>query len=299
MNPNRQLYTHGKLLITAEYAVLDGALALALPARLGQHFTFTTQEEASIHWVAKDLNQKVWFEGQFDVEHLNATTSNETADRLTQIFRAIRHFKPQAIDSGLYIESTLEFDRNWGLGTSSTLISALASYFELDPYALLEKTFGGSGYDIACASAEGPLSYRRSAEGVSVAPVALNWSFKNELYLVYLNQKMDSRKAITHYKQQTVDSTFINDISALTGAVIKAQSLEDFEKLMEQHEELIGAQLELDPIGQTLFKGLSGTFSSLGGWGGDFVLFTRKENIPSLKEKGYTTILKLSELCRL
>jgi len=299
MNPNRQLYTHGKLLITAEYAVLDGALALALPTRLGQHFSFSTQEEASIHWVANDLNQKVWFEGQFDAEHLIATTQNEIADRLTQIFQAIRHLKPQAMRSGLSIESTLEFDRNWGLGTSSTLISALASYFELDPYALLEKTFGGSGYDIACANAEGPIGYHKSTAGVSVETVALNWSFKEELYLVYLNQKMDSREAITHYKQRPIDSAFINDISALTRAVIQTQTLQDFEKLMQQHEELVGAQLKLDPIGQTLFKGLSGTFSSLGGWGGDFALFTRKENIPSLKEKGYATILKLSELCRL
>jgi mevalonate kinase len=29
-------YSHGKLLITSEYAVLDGAKALALPTRLGQ-----------------------------------------------------------------------------------------------------------------------------------------------------------------------------------------------------------------------------------------------------------------------
>ena len=299
MIQNRQLYTHGKLLITAEYAVLDGALALALPTQLGQHFSFSTQQKESIHWVAKDLHQKIWYEGQFDVEHLIAATPNETADRLTQIFQAIRHLNPQALRSGLSIESTLEFDHKWGLGTSSTLISALASYFELDPYTLLEKTFGGSGYDIACAVAKGPISYRRSEKGVSVEQIDLNWPFLEELYLVYLNQKMDSREAISHYKQRGIDRAFINEISALTKAVIQAQSLKDFEKLMQQHEDLIGSQLELDPIGQTLFDGLSGTFSSLGGWGGDFALFTRKENIPSLKEKGYHTIVKLSELCML
>ena len=299
MTQNRQLYTHGKLLITAEYAVLDGAMGLALPTQLGQHFSFSTQQKEGIHWVAKDLNQKVWFEARFDIEHLTAETRNETADRLTQIFKVIRHLKPVALRSGLYIESTLEFDRKWGLGTSSTLISALASYFELDPYTLLEKTFGGSGYDIACAVASGPISYRRSETGVSVEHIDLNWPFRDELYLVYLNQKMDSREAIKHYKQQPIESTFIDEISKLTKAVILAQTLKDFERLMQQHEDLIGAQLGLDPIGKTLFDGISGTFSSLGGWGGDFALFTRKENIPSLKEKGYHTILKLSELCNL
>jgi mevalonate kinase len=297
MTQNRQLYTHGKLLITAEYAVLDGALALALPTQLGQHFNFATQLREGIHWVAKDLHQKIWFEGQFDAEHLIAATRNETADRLTQIFQAIRHLNPQALRSGLFIESTLEFERKWGLGTSSTLISALASYFDLDPYILLEKTFGGSGYDIACADAEGPICYRRSEAGVWVEPIDLNWPFRDELHLIYLNQKMDSRKAINHYKQRGLESSLIDEISALTKAVIQAQELEDFERLMQKHEHLIGTQLELDPIGQTLFKGLSGTFISLGGWGGDFALFTRKENIPSLKEKGYHTILKLSELC--
>ena len=31
-----KFYSHGKLLLTAEYAVLDGAKALALPTKLGQ-----------------------------------------------------------------------------------------------------------------------------------------------------------------------------------------------------------------------------------------------------------------------
>ncbi|MEM0993828.1 MAG: GHMP kinase, partial [Bacteroidota bacterium] len=29
-------YAHGKLLLTGEYAVLDGAVALAVPSKLGQ-----------------------------------------------------------------------------------------------------------------------------------------------------------------------------------------------------------------------------------------------------------------------
>ena len=32
-------YSHGKLLLTGEYLVLDGALALAVPCKLGQSLT--------------------------------------------------------------------------------------------------------------------------------------------------------------------------------------------------------------------------------------------------------------------
>ena len=299
MSGTRTIYKHGKLLITGEYAVLDGALSLALPTKLGQRFEFSSIDKPEIRWQSVDYKGQVWFEDRLELKRFISALPSETAQTLTQLFTAIRLLNPKAFTSGWSIKATLEFDRNWGLGSSSTLISALADFFEIDPYALLAQSFGGSGYDIACADAEGPILYRNDSAGPSVKTVHFNPSFSEEVYLVYLNQKMNSREAIKHYNDQPKTPELIAQVSTLTQELIAADSLEAFEAVMDTHERLIGQQLGMQPIGQTLFEGLPGVFSSLGAWGGDFALFSRKENIPSLKEKGYSTILGLTELCKL
>ena len=43
-------YSHGKLLISSEYAVLDGAQALALPTKFGQTLNVESISGAIIHW---------------------------------------------------------------------------------------------------------------------------------------------------------------------------------------------------------------------------------------------------------
>ena len=58
------------------------------------------------------------------------------------------------------ITTKLTFPRAWGLGTSSTLISLIAQWAKCDPFELLFEAFGGSGYDIACATANSPISYQ-------------------------------------------------------------------------------------------------------------------------------------------
>ena len=299
MSGTRTIYKHGKLLITAEYAVLDGALSLALPTKLGQRFEFSPNAKPEINWQSVDHKGQVWFEDRFNLKGFSSTHTDETAQRLSQLFTTINHLNPKAFTHGWTIKATLEFDRNWGLGSSSTLISALADFFAIDPYALLAQSFGGSGYDIACGDAEGPILYRNDSTGPNVKTVHFSPSFSDELHLVYLNQKMNSREAIKHYNAQPKTPELIAQVSTLTQELVTADSLEAFEAVVDTHERLIGQQLGMQPIGQTLFEGLPGVFSSLGAWGGDFALFSRKKNIPSLKEKGYSTILSLAELCLL
>ncbi|MBQ0741502.1 mevalonate kinase, partial [Aquimarina celericrescens] len=66
---------------------------------------------------------------------------------------------PEVFTQNYNFKTRLEFPKNWGLGTSSTLITNVSKWASVDPYQLLEKTFGGSGYDIACAKSEFPLVY--------------------------------------------------------------------------------------------------------------------------------------------
>ena len=58
-------YSHGKLLISAEYAVLDGALALALPTKFGQSLEVESTSDNTIHWKSISNSGNVWFEAEF------------------------------------------------------------------------------------------------------------------------------------------------------------------------------------------------------------------------------------------
>jgi mevalonate kinase len=55
-------YSNGKLLITGEYLVLDGAKAFALPTKFGQKLIIEETEGQIIHWKSVDRDGSIWFE---------------------------------------------------------------------------------------------------------------------------------------------------------------------------------------------------------------------------------------------
>ena len=58
-NLKQKFYSNGKLLLTGEYMVLDGAIALAIPTKFGQSLTVEKLEEPKINWKSIDKNGKV------------------------------------------------------------------------------------------------------------------------------------------------------------------------------------------------------------------------------------------------
>ena len=85
----------------------------------------------------------------------------------------------------LIFNTHLDFDPNWGLGSSSTLISLLAQWANVNPYELLKMTMGGSGYDIACATASQPIIYRLENGSPIVEKADFKPAFADKLYFVY------------------------------------------------------------------------------------------------------------------
>ena len=64
-------YSHGKLLITAEYAVLAGAKALAIPCKKGHHLNFQSENKSKeLSWNSYDFEGQKWFEGDFHLPSL-------------------------------------------------------------------------------------------------------------------------------------------------------------------------------------------------------------------------------------
>lgn len=289
---------NGKILLTGEYAVLDGALALGIPTKLGQKLTVKQTTTKEIFWKAFLPKQRLWFYSQIGLYDLNLvkTDNQALAISLSKILNELKILNQSFFEkfTGLEINTYLEFEKDWGLGSSSTLISLLAQWARVNPYELLSKTFGGSGYDLACATSERPVFFRLSNDKKApyIKEVDFIPKFHKHLFFIYLNQKQNSREGIKTYKNQVHSSSFIEQISQISEQIIKAEDLKSFEELIIQHEELVSNQINLPRVDKTLFSDYTeGVIKSLGAWGGDFILAT-SHNIKTdyFKKKGYDVI---------
>ena len=297
-------YSHGKLLISGEYAVLSGALALALPTRPGQSLTVRAAHTPGIQWRSLDEAGSPWFETTFEKEDfLPEAVQNagqEVRNRLMMVFNKAISLNPRFLEDqqGLSIETRLEFRREWGLGSSSTLINNMAQWAGVNAFELQKQCYGGSGYDIACAQQTGPITFQLKSGDPCVRPVAFKPAFSSHLYFVYLNTKQDTRRGIDLYnRRKGTNQAIIEEVSALTREFINAQHLADFERVMDEHEIVLSKILGLSRVKEQYFADFHGSIKSLGAWGGDFVLATGGPETPSyFKDKGYPTVIPYLQL---
>ena len=311
-------YSHGKFLLTGEYLVLKGALALALPLKLGQTLSVETSHSASLQWDAYKPDGP-WFSVTLNPESLDIIDCDDQpkAEKLSQILKAVKQLNPAAVKDGLHFETRLDFNPNWGLGSSSTLIANLARWANVNPYELLKLTFGGSGYDIACATTEGPIYYqlasldcfvprndakRQSETTQKVEPIDFNPPFADHLFFVYQGQKQSSSKEIKAFlaKANPIDlQKDIEAVSEISRAVPKCHSLDEFAMLMQCHERIIARCIGQEPV-KKRFPDFEGVLKSLGAWGGDFILAATEWPESQLKEyfkrKGLDVVFGYKEM---
>ncbi|MCB0543255.1 MAG: hypothetical protein KDC70_07040 [Saprospiraceae bacterium] len=295
----------GKLLLTGEYFVLDGAEALAMPVRYGQTLRVEPGEDAVLDWTSCEQDGMEWFRARFSLPGLllQDTTDTQTATTLKSILEACRRQKPAFLSGsgGIQVTTEVDFPRSWGLGTSSTLIAAMARWAGVDPYAVLFSTLGGSGYDVACAYAVGPLFYRLDDKVPQVQEASFRPGFSEGLYFVHLTQKQDSREGIRHYRDRgMIDKTLIEEVSQLSRLFVQAESIAELDRVIRQHEKVVSFVTELPRARDLYFGDFWGEVKSLGAWGGDFVL-AMSAQAPDLVadyflKKGFSTCLAYQDM---
>ena len=296
-------YSNGKLLLTGEYVVLDGAEALAVPTRFGQNLVVRKGQNHEFKWTSFDSDKSIWFQDILTFSEIIKKSVSEKNDSVKNTLIEILHQanlqNPTILnEQGYEIDTHLTFPRNWGLGTSSTLINNIAQWFQIDAFELLAKSFGGSGYDIACAQTNAPIIYQLENEIPNFKTVSFNPTFKDQIYFVYLNQKQSSKSAITTYLTQRHKSPSIcSKINTISQEVIHCTSLDKFAQLMQYHEILLSEVLESTTIKEQLFPDFEGVIKSLGAWGGDFIMVISLKNPKKyFSEKGYSIILGFDEV---
>jgi mevalonate kinase len=301
----KEFYSNGKLLITGEYLVLDGAKAFALPTKFGQNLMVEEKSKPEIDWKSYDSDGSLWFEDTFTFENIaiNDKSEKKSSIRNTLIFILHEAFKlnPEFIDGsiGYSISTALTFPRNWGLGTSSTLINNIAQWLQIDAFVLLKNSFGGSGYDIASAQNNSPILYHLDHEKPIVEKINFNPTFSDNLYFVYLDEKQSSKESIASYynnKNRELTQSIIKN-NSITQKVLNSKTLSEFALALEEHEAELSLILEMQTIKESRFPDFEGVIKSLGAWGGDFVLSISNENPTDYFIKnGFKTIIPYKDM---
>ena len=297
---------NGKLLLSGEYFVLDGANALALPTRLGQRFKVKEQSRGyDLVWKSYDRDENLWFEAKYSLYNFKIlqSTDEEKAKWLGKLIHACCKQNSEFLSTwkGYQVISNIDYPIEWGLGSSSTLINFLAEWADINPYILLFDTLGGSGYDVACARAEGPLIYQMGEESISIDHLGKSLPGSKYLYFVYSGITQETQQEVDQYQKKIKpDTDLIKRISEISLDFSSTSSYSKLVELVGEHEEIMSGYLEKKKIKDSLFPDFWGQIKSLGAWGGDFYLAVsnkgKEKTQEYFKAKGYTEFFEYDQI---
>jgi len=239
----KEFESRAKLMVSGEYAVLKGALSLALPLKFGQKLSVIEKPgKPVIRWKSM-IHDRLWISATISLPDFRVTDSSMPSilARLCKILVTAKILNNDFLASGIEYEvtSVMDFEPDWGIGSGSSLVSNIAHWANCDPFELNKRIFNGSGYDIACARASGPIIYNLQEGQPFWRASAFDPPFSDQLYFVYLNCKQNTQKSIRENGIKTVTSRELREISLLTLAMEKASDLPTFSNLMDHHERLL------------------------------------------------------------
>ncbi len=303
--------SRGKLMISGEYLVLAGASALAMPVRFGQtlHIESTTSRDTCVEWETY-INEDQWLVCSFRGAGLQADESGRTAGRqasvryIQNLLLASKQLNPSFLSENMVwrVRSTLDFNPEWGLGSSSSLISNIAWWAGVSPYKLFYRIANGSGYDIACARSKKPILYAYTGKNKYplIRPVDFSPPFSEHMVFLYSGKKQDSARSIRSFNPTTVPQELITQVSSLSERMAASDCLMEFMEMMRLHEKILGQCLGVRPVQQNYFSDFPGVVKSLGAWGGDFLLavsdLDQNTIIRYFRNKGHDPVFTFKEM---
>ena len=297
-----KIFSPGKLLLTSEYVVLDGALALAVPTRLGQEFFFEEyfDKKSLVAWEACHQG-KIWLKILIDYKNWSIIETNilSSAEFILKVLKNIQTLSKTKFlgDESYHLKTNLQFPSDFGLGSSSTLMNNLAEWATIDPFLLNEVMLGGSGYDIAVAKEKSSILYQLNGKDRIIEKIHFKPPFSEEIIFIHLNQKQDTREGISMYTSKTLQNQLMDEFSEITQKIVNTTDLSEFSSLMQKHEDLLAGFLKITTVKERLFKDCPVFVKSLGAWGGDFVMSRKFENYSEyFSARGFTSVFDWKDL---
>jgi mevalonate kinase len=299
----KKYYSNAKFLITGEYLVLHGALSLAIPLRFGQYMEIYESDSDELEWIALDRAQE-WLHFSISPDEVLKAEhkGNSEKDFVCFLLNRAKLLNPDFLKNFSYrVKTEINFDRKWGLGSSSSLINNVAQWADVNPYELHALVSNGSGYDIACANYCLPILFRRNGSHPMIYPIKFEPDFSEQLFFVYLGNKQNSEESVKKFLNgNPITKTQVESISLLSKKLLQSENALEFDALISEHERFISEVLNCDPVKSEKFPDFNGSVKSLGAWGGDFILVRsddgKREVHRYFYEKGLSTIFSWDEI---
>ena len=299
---NETYYSYGKFLLTAEYLVMAGADALVFPVNKGQALDVEPSEKNSLLWDSFYQGER-WFSAGMNGEtfEVQDTTNQEKASylsRLLQSASALSRERKQL--NNKKITTRLDFNPEWGMGSSSTLIVNISRLFDINAFELFNKVSKGSGFDIAAALSGYPLRYRLKKNKREMSPVKLPELFFDHAFFVYLGEKVHSEIAVEEFQQNSKDFKMpVKYINEITAQFTEIESAGELSRITKEHENFMSDVLGLESPTKR-FGDYPYGMKSLGAWGGDFIMAIHPKGKAEVekyfKHKGYPVVFSANEL---
>jgi mevalonate kinase len=275
---NMHFYSNAKLMLTGEYLVLKGAVSLALPLVKGQELKVLYSEKRPyLSWRTYVMGD-YWFEANYSLPDLAIANTNDfpIAQNIRDILIQARTLNKDFLNPDIHIEVTskINFDINWGLGSSSSLIVNIAKWANINPFDLHFRVSEGSGYDVAAALSDHPVIYQIINDTPKYTEVEFCPPFHDKIYFAYLGKKRNSAEAVANFnKLDTNLDREVEEISVITQKIVSSTNQVDFINFLKRHDKIISRLLSIKPLHANRFHDFNGYAKSLGAWGGDFAMF--------------------------
>lgn len=276
-----------------------------MPCKKGQNLHIKPLRGSDLVWESFDEKGELWFEAQISLYDFSSirTSDDEISRFIQKLLKGAVRQNSEFLNNwnGYRVNTFLEFSKEWGLGSSSSLIYTVSEWAEVNPFLLYYEISEGSAYDIACAFADGPVLYQKTEDSIHYEEIDLKFPFEECLYLVYLGKKQNSEAAVNYYRSTVHDSSALVDrITELSAAIIECKEMTEFQKLLVEHENLIADSIKLPRVQKERFSDFCGTVKSLGAWGGDFALAVVDQPLAKVSEffknKGLNTVIPYKDL---
>ena len=281
-----QYKANTKFLLTGEYALLQGADALVLPLYYTQRLVVKETVGDALEWESWERD-RLWYANTFTVninDNYTSKLDKYLGNLIQQILKLNRD--TEGLFKGKRMRVDADFNLQWGLGSSSTLISLLSQYAKVDAYILNSLISNGSGYDVVAATQDKSFVFTKTEKYYQNESAELNYSFKDKLYFVYTGRKQDTNESIRRFngiKKRMIKSE-VQDISKITKELIEVKSLSQFQYLITEHEKIIAKITDQESPLKHYLPNFIGAAKSLGAWGGDFILITWKDSEQELQK---------------
>ncbi|MEY3573833.1 MAG: hypothetical protein RLZZ617_431 [Bacteroidota bacterium] len=305
-----QQWVPGKILLSGEYVVLDGATALGLASRMGQSMAvFRGSEPGYLRWTALDHLHNPWLQanyrivdGQWSVGEVSAEAS-ESAGLLQNWLQAAwtlmaglgegsasgyggASWNDILHQEGMAVQTQLDFARSWGLGSSSTALALLAQWLGVDARRLYALTTNGSGYDLEVALQNASILYHlpegrpitNSHAPALLEPIVQPIPYRSPqgggLWLVDPGGKQISAKEVVRYRNLDTNQRMacVEEISSLSIGLATCPDVTTMLDYFVRHDTILENLLGQPCLQRSAGNGFPGRLKSLGAWGGDLFL---------------------------